>query len=514
MEELARRQRWLQIVEWTIACTVTLAVIFFHASFARHAGGLWRDEVNSVRLAQDTSWQALKADMHFDSFPPLFTILSHAWIALVGLSILHLRALGLLIALVTLSLGWVSVWRAAYKPPLVMLIPFGFFGFSYLFGDGIRPHGFGLLLLVFTAWQACEYLVQGHRWSLWLAAFAGVAAVQTEYVHLIIVTAIAFSGVATLLAEQRRRQALVFAGVVGVIPALSLLTWVWHIRAIASWWYLVSNRQTPETLVSQAVPLVLGAMLILTMSVVIARVVKTRVIMFWSILALGAWVELPIFLNVSAQLIQPHYFLPLLFLGGIAADILIRFRLARLSITIVFAAILLPNILREVSLPISSMPQVAAKIHESATPQDLVLLAPWYVGVGYMWYADPTIPWKTVPTLDNVRIHRFPDEAKSLADPQRLEQLILDISTTLQKGGSVWFVSTLENPHGYSQVPLRELTDPPFPTTYTKQYTLWILRVVRELEEHAQTARLVVPIPELILNSPEPIALLQYRGWR
>src|SRR5258708_36573993 len=37
--------------QWMIALLITLAAVWFHLSFRLYAGGLWRDEVNTINVA-------------------------------------------------------------------------------------------------------------------------------------------------------------------------------------------------------------------------------------------------------------------------------------------------------------------------------------------------------------------------------------------------------------------------------------------------------------------------------
>lgn len=45
----------LQQPEWWLAASITLLIAWFHFYFWLHAGGLWRDEVNSLNVARANS---------------------------------------------------------------------------------------------------------------------------------------------------------------------------------------------------------------------------------------------------------------------------------------------------------------------------------------------------------------------------------------------------------------------------------------------------------------------------
>ncbi len=38
--------------DWLVAALITIAIIWLHFFFLFHAGGFWRDEVNSINLAR------------------------------------------------------------------------------------------------------------------------------------------------------------------------------------------------------------------------------------------------------------------------------------------------------------------------------------------------------------------------------------------------------------------------------------------------------------------------------
>ena len=40
--------------EWILALAISLAVVWLHFFFLRHAGGFWRDEVNLINLSGST----------------------------------------------------------------------------------------------------------------------------------------------------------------------------------------------------------------------------------------------------------------------------------------------------------------------------------------------------------------------------------------------------------------------------------------------------------------------------
>ncbi len=105
--------------EWLVATFITVAIFWLHLHFWQNAGGLWRDEVNTVNLAQNPSFTALA----HDSFPVFLPLCFKIWSAF-GHSDLWLRLLGMILGLL-LPLAFWLVARATNRPPLFSLLLFG-----------------------------------------------------------------------------------------------------------------------------------------------------------------------------------------------------------------------------------------------------------------------------------------------------------------------------------------------------------------------------------------------------
>src|SRR5881394_1685427 len=72
------RTRMPRRSEWVIALLISLAAAWFHVFFLLHAGGLWRDEVNTINVAGRHSL----GEMANDSFPILMSSIVRGWLAL------------------------------------------------------------------------------------------------------------------------------------------------------------------------------------------------------------------------------------------------------------------------------------------------------------------------------------------------------------------------------------------------------------------------------------------------
>src|SRR5258708_3692292 len=82
--------------EWAVALLISLAAVGMHIAFLTHAGGLWRDEVNTINLASRHSL----GEIANDSFPIFMPLVVRVWSVMgLGESDMELRLLGVIIGL-------------------------------------------------------------------------------------------------------------------------------------------------------------------------------------------------------------------------------------------------------------------------------------------------------------------------------------------------------------------------------------------------------------------------------
>src|SRR5580704_690829 len=124
--------------DWVAAVAITLFVLGLHVFLLRHAGGLWRDEVNLVNLSNRHSL----TEMANDSFPVLMPVLVCGWTAIgLGRDDLGLRLLGVLIGLSLPTALWFVAWRIRHSPPLLGLLLLALNTTVIEFGDSLRAFG-------------------------------------------------------------------------------------------------------------------------------------------------------------------------------------------------------------------------------------------------------------------------------------------------------------------------------------------------------------------------------------
>src|SRR5271155_4211419 len=103
------RDRLLTRAEWGICIAATVAAVWLHLSYWFHAGGLWRDEVITARVAACDTAGGMWRMLQYESFPALFPAAVRIWSAIgLGASDTALRGLGFLMGLSLLGAIWLN----------------------------------------------------------------------------------------------------------------------------------------------------------------------------------------------------------------------------------------------------------------------------------------------------------------------------------------------------------------------------------------------------------------------
>src|SRR6266705_2609777 len=171
---------------------------------AMYAGPLWRDEVNSINLAEMSSLKELWNNMPFESFPPLWLLILRGW-DFLGLanSDIGIRVLGLLVGLFFLtSLWFCSRWIGARAPIISIALLGSLPAFIFIVGAN-RAYGLasGLLVLSFgMIWRLVEF---PSRSRILLAGLVCLLFVHCVYYDVVFLCAMLAGGAMVVI---RRRQ--------------------------------------------------------------------------------------------------------------------------------------------------------------------------------------------------------------------------------------------------------------------------------------------------------------------
>jgi hypothetical protein len=184
---------------------------------------LWRDEVNSVNVASQTSARAVFENMHRDSFPAAWLTVLYSWrLAGLGETDVALRRLGLLIGAGFLVVLWWTGWQLGVGPPLVSLVLVGMSPTSVIYGSEVRGYGLAALALAWCVGALWTFVQRPTRGHFVLALLATAAAAQTHYLNCALLAAVG-TGAALVCARRRDGRTLLALGTIGLAAAASVV---------------------------------------------------------------------------------------------------------------------------------------------------------------------------------------------------------------------------------------------------------------------------------------------------
>ena len=525
---------------WILATALTLLVLGLHVAFWKHAGGFWRDEVNTLNVAEGASL----SQMADDSFPVLMPCLVRAWssLGLAG-SDPWLRLLGLLIGLSLLAALWVLVWLTRRSPPLLSLVLVGLNGTVLVYSDSLRAFGLGSLLLALTMAAMCAFLRRpAPKQTIWLSLAAMLAA-QALYSNTLLLAALWLGGWAIFWQRQDRPAAfrLLAASLpsaVSLLPywskVLPLLTTapasgVGTLRSVfrpgLAWASLNVALGSPLSIYLWVLSAVVLAGL--TLATAFGQTPRSRVCpepcewrLFASVALLAATVLFGSFLWFARLRTEPWYFLPLLVLAALCFELgwpQLRGPLQAgwLALVLLLAITALPSVLRAVQWRFTNVDLVAEKLVREASPQDFVLVVPWNRGISFERYFRCPMRWTTVPPLVDHRTHRYDLVLRQTQTPDVLRPIFEAITNTLASGHRVWVVGQLDIPRPGFPLPA-DLPPPPLKYTgwssgpYLRN---WTDQLAQFLSNHSGRFALVALDAHEQINENERLNLFVAQGW-
>jgi hypothetical protein len=520
--------------EWLVARLITAVILCLHVVFWRHAGAFWRDEVNTINLAQSPSFTALT----HDTFPVLLPLLVKIWSA-AGHSDLWLRSLGLLVGLTIIGAFW-AVARATRRPPLFSVMFFGLNLLLLCYGDSLRAYGLGSALVVFTLAAAWSFL-KTPSWSrAGILALAATLSVQTLFQNSVFVLAICLGGFAVCA----RRKDFATAGKIlcaGFVAALSLLPYHTSLAALPqaavelrrgfSWSVTNVNFQTATafpfgaftTVWELLAVIVIGFTLLALFTRPAGEKADAGELSLFAGVTLVFVVTLFLgFLWFASAGARPWYFMPPLALVAACFDLGIPLTALPRLVRVIAIGLFIGVALMAATLAWSGVherftnaDQLAARVAADASPQDYIVLTPWFDGIAFSRYYHGTAAWETLPPLADHTLHRYDLFLEQMKDTNCLAPVLEKISATLRAGHRVWIVGQLEWPPDVSQVP-PILPPPPLPGygwSDPPYMGSWVWRTSYLLAKHSDHFT-PVPLPgDGTPHFQENFHLYQAEGW-
>ncbi|MDQ4132867.1 MAG: glycosyltransferase family 39 protein [Actinomycetota bacterium] len=221
---------------WQVAVLVVVAVGLVARFVAR--SHLWLDEALSVNIARLPVGDIPDA-LRRDGSPPLYYLLLHGWMALLGTGTVAVRALSGLFAVAAVPLVWVAARRVGGRRAAVAaLLLLSMSPFAVRYATEARMYSL-LILLAVAGWLLFDDLLERFSWpkAALLSLVVG-ASLLTHYWAIYVVLVAAGAAVWRARRGPRRADGLRLLAALGVGCAL-FLPW------LPSFLYQLAHTATP-----------------------------------------------------------------------------------------------------------------------------------------------------------------------------------------------------------------------------------------------------------------------------
>lgn len=529
-------------LELWVAILLSGAAILLHVLRMLYAGGLWRDEAATAHLASHFSFSYVVANSQYELFPVLFPALLHVYSWVAGSGDLALRIFGMGVGGLLLAVLWWDMKIIRRSFPMLSLALVGFNGAFIRWGDEVRGYGLGMVFLLLTVglgWQALE---NPTVWRVTVAMVSAVASVQCLFNNASLLLAVCVGLMALALLRGSRRRA-VQALLLGIPAALSLLPYIQPLSKVRDWDMIIRVPTNLATLVLTMIGLLAAPGLWVALCWVLLFIVilvvcfksqlkdnplqlnsdQRHVLAFCGMgMLLGMMAYFALLMRVGYGTAF-WYYLPLaafiaVFLD-VASDTLRRprARLARIAVAVGIALISFPPTIQQSHLRQTNVDLVAWKLAQTARPQDLIIVTPWYNGVSFDRYYSGSAPWMTVPLMNFHKFHRF-----DLVKPQMMfpdirmpiQPIIDKITETLKAGNRVWVTGAASFLNSDTPVPrLGPAPDPQWGWYVGVYHLAWSVHINVVLEEHSTNSEVIAVSSAGAVSPFEDLSLKCFKGW-
>ncbi len=542
---MSRTERASEALPVVVGAVLTLTVGALYVVFQGSAGPLWRDEVNSVNLAQLPSLYEVYANSHLDSFPTAWVVVLHGWVAAgLGESDASLRLLGLVVGLATLGTWWWTAGRLGLRAPLLTLLLLGLNPTWIVYGTLVRGYGLGVLGLSWALGALFAFVRRPSLASALVAQAAAILAVQSYFGNCFLIAALCAGAAAVALQRGSIRLAAAVVAI-GAIAAVSMSVNFFSVAYAAGLahieqgsypiaWYaeVFWNALGPELPLLRAAWTVAAAC---ALAGIVATLVAPRDdttddeqgnddrahAIYVAVSAVTAVVGYVAYVNYISVRTQTWYYLPLLSVVAFACDVgcallarrFTRGEAVRAVVAVACASGLVLAVAGEVRVRMTNVDTIAVTIARDAKPGDLVIVFPWYCGISFARYYRGAAPWITLPDFPSHAYHEHAlvaDKMRRGADAVAAE--LARVEQTLRSGNRVWIAGPLVAPEpGQALPPLPRADEPQRAAHYLAN---WEQQLGALLRTHARDVW-NVPLPDPgRVNRWEALPLIVAEGWR
>ena len=482
----AQRRRPKRLEQWLepavgLAVTTLLAIVLVVAAFK--AGPLWRDETNSINLAQ-MPLREFWNNLRFDSCPVLWLLVLRGWnfLGLAGTD-LGIRILGLLIGLLFLTCLWLCAKWIGVRGPVLSLALLGSLPMFINIIGANRAYGLALCLLLVNFGAVWRLVESPSKANVTVAGLAGLLFVHCVYYDVIFLYAM-LSAAALVVIRRKEWRTLSLLMAIGAGTGLSMLMYLPVIRQSShngfsqvpfDFWTLWTKLGLAVTARSSArIPVAPGPeiwawVLLLATGISVTVVIQGRWtrqsnVFHWSLVQPGPQrirADLALFGTLSMLCgtvgygwfllrlrlpTEPWYYVEALTLCAISLEATLGATLQglrpwgamRLGIVVWALAWGATSVTEEAGTRRTNVDLIAEKLSREAREGDLVLVyGPWE-GITFDRYYHGSARWMTIPPIDSHKLHRGDLVIEKMNDSQPLAPVLAAINGAFAGGHEVW----------------------------------------------------------------------------
>jgi hypothetical protein len=541
-----------------LAATIFVGALLFLTTI--NAGPLWRDEVNSINMAQMSSLKEFWSNMPFESFPALWLMVLRVWSFLgMASSDAGIRVLGLFIGTGFLGCLWLCTKWTGARAPMLSLTLLGTLPAFIFSAASNRAYGLALCLLVLSFATLWRFLERPSASRLLWAGISGLLFLHCVYYDTVFFGAMLF-GAALVLARRRDWRNLTGLAAVGAVTGLSMAIYLPVIHRGAPFLPLIHTRfnlarlwgklchavsaQSSAHSVSANGPEIWFWLLLVALAIVVALWLQVRASRAAD--NSGKLETAPARLNADLALFsvatlvsgtvgcmwfllrlrfptETWYYIELLALAGITFDAILSAPWPGLRpwgwLRIGFLALMLTwggrAVWAEAHTRRSNIDLIAGVLEHQAAPGDFIVVQAAWEGVTFDRYYHGPARWVTVPPIDSHKVHRSDLVWTQLNSPHPMAPVLAETVATLQQSNSVWIVGPLVINHP-NQLPESIPPPPNLPTKWWLGIYLWywsaeLAAQVFKSAEQMRNFEIRVDAP---VSSYERLTLTQFRGYR
>jgi hypothetical protein len=232
------------------------------------------------------------------------------------------------------------------------------------------------------------------------------------------------------------------------------------------------------------------------------------------------------FLRANGYFPYPWHWTPFVAFSAIVAEVAFQSRrnklwiwCARVGAACIVIALNLPALREMAHLRRTDLDCVSSFLAEQASPDDFILVSPYWMSPGFQYHYHGKTEWNTLPLLPNdpaTKSFPFPAMKQAMATPNALAPTLRKIESTLASGHRLWVVGeiTLMEPDVLPPPDLPPAPQSQFGWNGNAYSHAWCPQVGYYLQTHASAGQIIpVEVPQPVCPI-EDTPLILFEGWQ